>query len=92
MLRFEKVKVRCKQCGVRGEKLGFLDKSSRQTADGEVIVELAHQVSELCKVMAIEDVATFEHLHFGGEVTVFGGEVTVGVFKPYPYPLHHNPG
>jgi transposase len=58
ILRFEKVKVRCPHCGVRVERLGFLEKNSRQT------IELAHQVSELCKVMTVEDVAVFEHLHW----------------------------
>jgi len=50
--------VRCPHCGVRVERLGFLEKNSRQT------IELAHQVSELCKVMTVEDVAVFEHLHW----------------------------
>ncbi|MDI6890829.1 MAG: ISL3 family transposase [Thermodesulfovibrionales bacterium] len=58
ILRFEKVKVRCPRCGVKVESLEFLEKSKRITK------ELSHQVSELCKVMTIEDVATFEHLHW----------------------------
>jgi transposase len=58
ILRIQKVKVRCPGCGVKVEKLDFLDRNSRQT------VELTHQVSELCKVMSIEDVATFEQLHW----------------------------
>jgi transposase len=58
ILRIQKVKVRCPGCGVKVEKLDFLDRNSRQT------VELTHQVSEFCKVMSIEDVATFEQLHW----------------------------
>lgn len=58
ILRFQKVKVRCPRCGVKVERIGFLDSMRRQTA------ELTHQVSELCKVMSIEDVATFEQLHW----------------------------
>lgn len=57
-LRFEKVKVRCPQCGVKVEGLDFLEKNKRVTR------ELAYQVSELCKVMTIEDLSTFEHLHW----------------------------
>ena len=58
VLQFEKVKVRCPLCGVKVEKLDFLDKYSRLTK------ELSHQIGELCKVMSIEDVATFKHLHW----------------------------
>lgn len=58
ILRFEKAKVRCPDCGVKVEKLDFLEKNKRITKD------LSHQVSELCKVMTVEDVATFEHLHW----------------------------
>lgn len=59
ILRFEKVKVRCDRCGVKVEELEFLDKHGRITK------EHFHQVKELCKVMTIEDVATFEDLHWG---------------------------
>lgn len=58
VLRFERVRVDCPVCGIKVEALGFLDKHSRVTQ------ELFHQTSELCKVMTIEDVATFEHLHW----------------------------
>ncbi len=58
VLRLEKAKVRCPECGVKVEELDFLEKNKRVTK------ELTHQVSELCKVVSIEDVATFEHLHW----------------------------
>ncbi|URA09650.1 ISL3 family transposase [Thermospira aquatica] len=58
ILRFKKVKLRCRSCGVKVERLEFLEKNKRVTK------ELTHQVSELCKVMSVEDVATFEHLHW----------------------------
>ncbi|MEW6104534.1 MAG: ISL3 family transposase [bacterium] len=58
VLRFEKVKVRCPRCGIKVEKLDFLDKHSRTTKD------LFHQTKELCKVMTIEDTANFENLHW----------------------------
>ncbi|MBI5286555.1 MAG: transposase family protein [Deltaproteobacteria bacterium] len=58
VLRFDRVRVECPQCGVKVEVPGFLDRGRRETQ------QLAHQVSELCKVMDIEDVATFEHLHW----------------------------
>jgi len=58
VLRFEKVKVRCPLCGIKVEKLDSLDKHSRFTK------ELSHQIEELCKAMTIEDVTTFEHLHW----------------------------
>lgn len=54
ILRFEKVKVRCPRCGVKVEEVDFLEKNKRVTK------ELSHQVSELCKVMTVNDVATFE--------------------------------
>ena len=57
-LMLEKVRVNCPTCGVKVEILEFLEKFSRVTK------ELFHQTSELCKVMTIEDVATFEHLHW----------------------------
>jgi len=58
ILMFEKVRVNCSSCGVRVEKLEFLDRYARVTK------ELAHQISELCKVMTIEDVATLQSLHW----------------------------
>ncbi len=45
--------------GVKVEELEFLEKEQRVTKD------LSFQVSELCKVMPIEDVDTFEGLHWG---------------------------
>lgn len=58
ILRFEKVKVRCRSCGIRVESLDFVQRYGRVTQD------LSHQVGELCKVMTVEDVATFERLHW----------------------------
>lgn len=58
ILRFDSVRVECPRCGVKAEALGFAKKGRRETK------ELFHQVSELCKVMSVEDVATFEHLHW----------------------------
>jgi len=58
VLRFEKVKVRCPTCGVRVEKLDFLDKYARLTK------ELFHQAGELCKVMTVEAVTSFECLNW----------------------------
>lgn len=58
ILRFEKVKVRCPNCGIKIERLNFLDKHGRVTK------ELSHQVSELCKVMTTKDVAIFEGLNW----------------------------
>lgn len=59
VLRFYKVRVDCPRCGVKAERLGFVDKRLRT-----VTSELFHQVSELCKVMTIEHVGAFEHLHW----------------------------
>lgn len=58
ILRFQKVKVRCPDCGIKVEHLDFLERSKRITK------ELSYQISELCKVMTIEDAATFEHLNW----------------------------
>ena len=58
VLSFKKVRVNCPKCGIKVERLDFLDKHSRVTKD------LFYQTSELCKVMTIEDVATFEDLHW----------------------------
>lgn len=57
-LMFEKVRVDCPTCGVKVERLEFVDKYARVTTD------LSHQTSELCKVMTIEDVGTFQSLHW----------------------------
>jgi len=57
ILRFKKVKVRCPRCGVKVESLDFLDKY------GRITLELSHQISQLCKVMTREDVATCQSLH-----------------------------
>lgn len=57
-LMFEKVRVDCPTCGVKVENLEFLEKYARATK------ELSHQTSELCKVMTIEDVSTFQSLHW----------------------------
>ncbi|MEW6104604.1 MAG: transposase family protein [bacterium] len=43
---------------MKTESLEFLERYARITK------ELAHQTSELCKVMTIEDVANFENLHW----------------------------
>jgi len=58
ILLFEKVRVKCPTCGVKVERLEFIDKYARVTQ------ELSHQTSELCKVMSIEDVSTFQSLHW----------------------------
>ena len=58
ILMFEKVRVECPTCGVKVESLEFMDKYARLTQ------ELAFQTSELCKVMTIEDVSTFQFLHW----------------------------
>jgi len=59
VLRFEKVKVKCPTCGVKVERLDFLDKHARFTKD------LHHQTGQLCKVMPVQDVATFQWLNWG---------------------------
>jgi hypothetical protein len=48
----------------KGREVRVFRKNSRQT------IELAHQVSELCKVMTAEDVAVFEHLHWQRELDI----------------------
>ncbi|MEW6007934.1 MAG: transposase family protein [bacterium] len=53
VLVFEKKRVNCPNCGIKTESLEFLERYARITK------ELAHQTSELCKVMTIEDVSNF---------------------------------
>lgn len=66
---FEKVRVKCPTCGVKVERLEFSDKYARITK------RLSHQTSELCKVMSIEDVSTFEALHWQTVKDIDKGEI-----------------